>query len=245
VKKVLVIGATSAIATAFARIYAAQGASLFLVGRREEAVRAVADDLATRGAESVASEVQDLDALETHETLLTNAHEVLGSIDLVLIAHGTLGDQSAAEADWQETERLLRTNFLSTASLLTHLANRMAAQGAGTIAVISSVAGDRGRASNYVYGTAKAATTAFLSGLRNRLAKTGVHVLTIKPGFVATPMTAHLPQGPLFASPEQVARGIVRAVAKKRNDVYLPWFWRPIMLIIRMIPEPIFKRLKL
>jgi len=245
VNSILIFGATSAIATAVARIYADRGTSLFLVGRREEALEAVRDDLVTRGAEEVAIAVADLDKCDEHPALLMEAVAFLGEIDMALIAHGILGDQHACENDWNVAADSLQTNFISAASLLTHLGNHMAERGKGTIAVISSVAGDRGRGSNYVYGTAKAATTAFAQGLRNRLYKKDVHVLTVKPGFVATPMTAHLKQGPLFATPEQVAKGIVRAIAKRRDVVYLPWFWRPIMTIIRLIPEAVFKRLSL
>jgi short-subunit dehydrogenase len=140
----------------------------------------------------------------------------------------------------------LDVNFLSVVSLLTPLANRFEANKHGTLAVISSVAGDRGRQSNYVYGAAKSGLDAFLQGLRNRLSKAGVHVVTVKPGFVATPMTAHLPQqGPLWAQPDDVAEGIVKAIDKQKDVVYLPGFWALIMLIIRLIPERIFKRLNL
>jgi short-subunit dehydrogenase len=128
---------------------------------------------------------------------------------------------------------------------LSILANYFEKRGEGTLAAISSVAGDRGRQSNYVYGTAKAAVNAYLQGLRNRLYSKGVHVLTIKPGFVDTPMTAHLKQGPLFASVDQVARDIVKAIEKKKCIIYTPWFWRWIMLVIRLIPESLFRRLKL
>lgn len=136
-------------------------------------------------------------------------------------------------------------NFVSAASLLSHLANLMEKRRGGTIAVISSVAGDRGRQSNYVYGAAKAGLSAFASGLRNRLQKSGVSVVTIKPGFVDTPMTAHVKKGPLFATPEAVARGIVKAIDRRKDVVYVPGFWRPIMWLIRSIPERIFKRLSL
>ena len=165
--------------------------------------------------------------------------------DTVLIAHGTLSDQKDSEASFQAARREFETNALSVISLLTHLANRIERQGYGTLSVISSVAGDRGRQSNYVYGTAKAAVTTFMQGLRNRLHRAGVHVLTIKPGLVDTPMTAGLRKGVLWAKPEAVAAGIYEAIRKKRDVVYLPRFWRPIMWLLRAIPEPIFKRLRL
>jgi decaprenylphospho-beta-D-erythro-pentofuranosid-2-ulose 2-reductase len=128
-------------------------------------------------------------------------------------------------------------------SLITWLANYFEASHQGTLAVISSVAGDRGRKSNYVYGASKGALTIFVDGVRNRIDRAGVHVLTIKPGFVATPMTAHLPQGPLFSPPSKVASGIFRAIEKRKDVVYVPGFWAIIMLIIRMIPRRIFKKL--
>jgi short-subunit dehydrogenase len=164
---------------------------------------------------------------------------------MALLAHGVLGDQPMAEASYAAAAAVMRTNFLSAVSLITWLANYFEQLGQGTLAVISSVAGDRGRKSNYVYGASKGALTIFLDGVRNRIDRKGVHVLTIKPGFVATPMTAHLKQGPLFATPAQVARGIVRAIEKRRDVVYVPAFWREIMLAVRMVPRPIFKRMNM
>ncbi len=157
----------------------------------------------------------------------------------------TSADQKEAEHSYEETEKVLRVNVLSVVALLTPVANAFEARGSGTICVISSVAGDRGRQSNYVYGTAKGALNVFLQGLRNRLFKTGAKVVTIKPGFVSTPMTAHLDQGPLFADPDKIGRGVVDAVDRGANEVYLPGFWRPIMGAIRSIPEAVFKRLSL
>lgn len=191
------------------------------------------------------SAVADLTDTKRHEALLAAAADALGGLDVVLIAYGTLADQAACEADYRVAERELRTNLLSVVSLLTHLANRMEAQRSGTIAVISSVAGDRGRASNYVYGSAKGALSLFAQGLRNRLHPSGVRVVTIKPGLVDTPMTAHLKKNPLFASPEAVAKGVVRALDGGPEVVYLPAFWHLVMLGIRALPEGLFKRLRL
>ncbi|MEO0965396.1 MAG: SDR family oxidoreductase [Planctomycetota bacterium] len=243
--KALIIGAHSAIATAVARRLAARGDTLYLVARDADRLADLAADLTTRGAAEVG--FAELDVLDTdrHATAIAGAVEALGTIDLALIAHGTLPDQSACEADAELARRAFDVNATSVISLLTPLAERMAAQGGGTIAVISSVAGDRGRASNYVYGSAKAAVTAFTQGLRQRLAKAGVHVVTVRPGFVDTPMTADFPKGPLWASPETIARGVLRAVDRRQNTVYLPWFWRWIMTVICLVPEPIFKRMKL
>jgi short-subunit dehydrogenase len=243
--KVLILGATSAIAQATVRLLSARGAALYLVGRNPEHLAAVAQDATTRGAAKVASEALDLNDFSAHEALVERATAALGGLDGALLAHGVLGDQTASQRSWVEAEKVLRTNFLSAASLLTVLANRFEAQTAGTLVVISSVAGDRGRQSNYVYGASKGALNVFLQGLRNRLARSNVAVVTVKPGFVDTPMTAHIPKNKLFASPEQVARGLLRAADRKANEVYVPGFWALIMLIIRSIPEPVFKRLKL
>ena len=244
-KKVLILGATSAIAQASVRLLAARGAALYLVGRNPERLQAVAQDARTRGASTVHSEAVDLDDFSLHEPLVERATSALGGLDGALIAHGVLGDQKLAERSWADSEKVLRTNFLSVVSLLTPLANRFEAQKAGTLVVISSVAGDRGRQSNYVYGASKGALNVFLQGLRNRLAPSGVTVLTVKPGFVDTPMTAHLQKNALFASPETVARGLLRAADQRRNEVYLPGFWRLIMFLVRSVPESLFKRMKL
>ncbi|HKA45652.1 MAG TPA: SDR family oxidoreductase [Burkholderiales bacterium] len=244
-RRVLIVGATSAIAEATARIFAAAGDRLYLVARNRDRVDAIARDLTVRGAAAVATETMDLNDVQSHMAMIERAVAALGGLDTVLVAHGTLPDQKKCEGDFAEALQALNTNCLSAISLLTHAANRLAAQRHGTIAVISSVAGDRGRQSNYVYGTAKAALNAFLQGLRNRLHTDGVHVLTIKPGFVDTPMTASFRKGLLWASPRSVARGIYGAIERERDVVYLPWFWRWIMLIIRSVPERVFKKLRL
>lgn len=244
-KRVLILGATSAIAQACARLFAARGDALALVGRNAERLEAIAADLKVRGAGEVTTRVQDLNDLAAHDALISDVQTALGGLDVALIAHGTLGDQKACEQDFAQAEQELRTNFLSAASLLTVLANRFEAQRSGALAVISSVAGDRGRQSNYVYGTAKAALTAFTSGLRNRLAPTGVSVLTVKPGFVDTPMTAAFPKNRLFVGPDRIAQGIVRGIDHGKDVIYLPGFWRLIMFLIRSVPERLFKRLKL
>ncbi|SEL25567.1 Short-chain dehydrogenase [Stigmatella aurantiaca] len=244
-KKVLILGATSAIAQATVRLLAARGAALYLVGRNAANLDAVAKDAATRGASKVEQEAVDLDDTAAHEALVERAAQALGGLDGALIAHGVLGEQKACERSWADAQKVLHTNFLSAASLLTVLGNRFEAQKAGTLVVLSSVAGDRGRQSNYVYGASKGALTVFLQGLRNRLAPAGVAVVTVKPGFVDTPMTAHVAKNKLFASPEQVARGILRAADGRKDEVYVPGFWALIMLIIRTIPEGVFKRMKL
>ncbi|HUY81543.1 MAG TPA: SDR family oxidoreductase [Acidobacteriaceae bacterium] len=242
-KTVLALGATSAIGEATLRLLAERGARFYLVARSQEKLHAVAADLHTRGAAGVATQVMDLDDMAAHPAMLAAAAQSLGTIDLALLAHGVLGKQEETEASYVEAAAVLRTNFLSPVSLITWLANYFESMKQGTLAVISSVAGDRGRKNNYVYGASKGALNVFLEGVRARLDGVGVQVLTIKPGFVATPMTAHLPQGPLFAKPSQVARGIVKAIEKRRDVVYLPGFWAVIMLIIRLIPGRIFKKM--
>ncbi len=244
-QKVVIIGATSAIAEKTARLYATQGAALFLTARNAARLQAVAQDLTLRGATKCESCVLDINDVQQHAAVLQRIWDALGPVDVVLIATGTLPDQAACQESVPKMLQEFNTNGLSVMAFLTPLANRMQAQGNGTIAVISSVAGDRGRQSNYLYGSAKAALTAFLSGLRQRLAASGVNVLTIKPGFVDTPMTRDFKKGPLWASSDAVARGIVGAIGRRRSVVYLPWFWWGIMFIIRHIPETVFRRLKL
>ncbi len=244
-RKTLIVGATSAIAQATARLFAADGASLFLVARDERKLNAVAEDLRVRGARQIETWVMDATDYDRHQEVIEEAVERLGGLDLVLMAHGTLPDQKACEASFEMTRREFETNALSVISLLTHVANYFEQENQGTVAVISSVAGDRGRQSNYVYGASKGAITLFMQGLRNRLARSGVHVLTIKPGFIDTPMTEAFQKGFLWVKPDKVAHGIYRAIDKRREVVYVPWFWRYIMLAIRAIPERAFKRLSL
>ena len=244
-ERILIVGATSAIAEAVARIYASRGARLYLVARNADRLDLIARDLEIRGASAIDSRDLDLREYSQHDELLSTARERLDGIDVVLVAYGVLPDQAACEADVQAMRCVFETNTLSVMSLLTEASKLLEAQGRGTVAVIGSVAGDRGRRSNYVYGASKAALETFLQGLRNRMFNTGVHVLTIKPGFVDTPMTAAFDKGPLWASPETIARGIVRAIDRGRDVVYLPWFWGLIMFGVRALPERLFKRMSL
>lgn len=244
-KKILIIGATSAIAEASARIWAQRGDELFLVARNQEHLNIVANDLKVRGSSGVHCYCMDANNYENHLPMLGIAFEALKKIDVVLIAYGTLSNQKECESSIELTLQEIKTNALSVITLLTHLASRFEGQGAGTIAVISSVAGDRGRASNYVYGAAKAMVTAFASGLRQRLHNSGVSVVTIKPGFVDTPMTAQFQKGLLWAKPARVAERIVRAIDQNKDEVYVPIFWGVLMAIIKLIPNNIFRRIKL
>jgi short-subunit dehydrogenase len=242
--KLVVFGGTSAIAAETARLFAADGAEIALVGRDQARLDAVRGDLLTRGARRVETVIADLADLGALDATVEQAVGALGGLDAALIAHGTLGDQKLSEADAAVMLREMNTNALSYMVLMTLLGNRLEKQGAGCIAVISSVAGERGRASNYVYGSAKAAVSAFSSGLRARLSRAGVTVITIKPGLVDTPMTAGIRKGPLFAKAETVGRRIYEAMLKGQDSVYTPWYWAPIMQVIRLLPERVFKRLK-
>jgi decaprenylphospho-beta-D-erythro-pentofuranosid-2-ulose 2-reductase len=245
-KNIVIVGATSAIAVACARQWATQGAHFFLVARNLERLQQVADDLKARGAQTVLCQQLDIDQLDAHEAVVQRCAVELGALDVVLIAPGTLPDQQACQNDVQVAVREFNTNAVSIIALLTRFANVIEQQRRGTIAVISSVAGDRGRQTNYLYGSAKAALSTFCDGLRARLFKVGAHVVTIKPGFVATPMTAGLPlPGPLVATADRVGSDIVRAVERGKDVIYTPWFWWGIMLIIRSIPGRVFKRLSL
>jgi short-subunit dehydrogenase len=248
IQNVVLFGATSAIAQATSRLLAQQGCNLFLVGRNAMKLQALVDDLRVRAApeQRIEGKTADLDLIDQHVHLFKAAETALGGMDTVIIAHGTLPDQAACEASVSLTLAQIHTNALSVIALASEAANRLQAQKHGMIVAIGSVAGDRGRQSNYVYGAAKGMLALFLQGLRNRLAPHGVRVLTVKPGFVDTPMTAAFEKkGPLWATPEDIARGIIKAMRSRRDVVYLPWFWYWIMLIIRLIPERIFKRMKL
>jgi short-subunit dehydrogenase len=243
--RVFIVGGTSAIAGETAKAYAETGARLFLTGRNPDRLSSVADDLRVRGAAQVETGILDVRDLSRHREVIEAAIARLGGLDVALIAHGTLPDQAGCQQRVADTVEALHVNFTATIALLTELANYFEDQRGGVIAVITSVAGDRGRQSNYVYGAAKGGVERFLQGLRNRLYRSGVAVVTIKPGFVATPMTAAMRKNALYASPRRVGRAIYRAIERRRDVIYIPWFWRPLMAAIRTVPERIFKRLHL
>jgi decaprenylphospho-beta-D-erythro-pentofuranosid-2-ulose 2-reductase len=240
-KRVLIIGATSAIAEQCARIWAARENELFLVARNYERLQTIAADLKVRGASEVIKYCTDLNNMGKHVELLDAAENSMNGFDIVLIAHGTLSNQKSCEKSVSETLTEIHTNVLSTISLLTLIANRFESKKDGTICVLSSVAGDRGRASNYIYGSAKAMLTAFTSGLRQRLHKSNVAVVTVKLGFVDTPMTSEFKKGLLWTKPSAVAATIVKAVDHNKTEVYLPLRWVLIMTVIKLIPSKIFK----
>lgn len=240
---VLIVGAGSDIGRAIARSYAKAGRPLVLAARDVARIARDAEDLKIRLDVAVA--LAELDLLETarHRPFIDALPELPGTVVMVV---GLLGEQHRSAQEPQEAERVMRTNYLAPALFLGEIANRMQHRGSGTIVGISSVAGDRGRASNYVYGSAKAGFTAFLSGLRNRLVRAGVHVVTVKPGFVDTRMTEGLKLPPLLtAQPEEVAAAVLAAETRRRDTVYVRRVWRPIMTIIRLLPERMFKRMSI
>jgi short-subunit dehydrogenase len=242
---VLILGATSAIASALAKEFAAHKFDLILGGRDREELSALASDLSLRYG--VRNSVLSFDVLDTQthaSTLQSCLSEAGKAPEGVVLCIGYLGDQAKGQTDWEEARRILETNFTGCVSALNILANHFEQRRAGFICAISSVAGDRGRQSNYLYGAAKAGLSTFLQGLRNRLFHANVKIITVKPGFVDTRMTYGHPGLFLVASPESVAKGIFKAIAKGKDVVYLPWFWRLIMLIVQSIPEAIFKRLR-
>jgi short-subunit dehydrogenase len=244
-EKVLIIGATSAIGQAIARRLAPSAKAMMLWARSESKLALIAQDLRVRSGTEIATEVFDFGNLDFHATAVQRILQTFGDVDLVIICHGSLSDQLACEQDFAKALQQLNINCLSVLSFLTHFANYFEQRKAGCIVALSSVAGDRGRQSNYVYGTAKAALDTFMQGLRNRLYRSGVGVITVKPGFVDTPMTAQMRKNLLYASPERVAKDVVRAIERRQPVVYTPWFWRYIMFAIRLIPERFFQRLKL
>lgn len=242
---VLIAGATSAIARALAARLAAEGATLYLAGRDAAEIQRIAADLDVRYQASVSWGRFEAEDYSTHAVVVDEAIRTMGRLDGVVVSVGQLGEQPEAEADFEHAQRIIHSNYTGAASLLAHAANHLEAQRHGFIVGISSVAGDRGRQSNYVYGSAKGALSLFLQGLRNRLHGSDVHVLTVKPGFVDTKMTFGKPNLFLVARPQQVASDILNALNKKKAVLYTPWFWRWIMVLIRTIPEPLFKRLSL
>jgi short-subunit dehydrogenase len=244
-KRAVLFGATSGIVNEVARVLAARGWELCLIARNTRRCEMIKEDLVVRGASKVTHLPFDGTTPEEHAMLLGQIEGSFGEFGVAIIGHGTLPDQKACEESFQAAARAINVNLMSPVALLTEIANQFDRRGSGQIVVISSVAGDRGRKSNYVYGTAKGALTLFAAGLRNRLSSRGVNVLTVKPGFVDTPMTAHLKKGPLFATAPNVAATIVRAMDRRRDEIYVPWFWYGIMAIIRNIPETIFKKLSL
>ena len=236
---VAVFGATSQIAADVIRAYAARGARLFLVGRDARKLGALVDEL---GAKVAGTAVQDFDRTLEAESCVARCVAALGHIDVAIIAHGLLGDQVESERSVRTAEEIERTNYSSVVALVIPLANHFESQRAGHLAVMSSVAADRGRPRNYTYAAAKSAVNVYLQGVRSRLYKAGVQVHTLKLGPVDTPMTVSHQKNKLFSKSEDVARHIVRAIDAGVAEAYVPPYWRYVMFVVRNMPEGLFQR---
>ncbi|MGA9356201.1 MAG: SDR family oxidoreductase [Terriglobales bacterium] len=244
VRKVVVLGATSVIAVEVQRHLARRGCELLLVARSPERLATLHSDLLARGAAQVLTCAADLASIEQHAAIFDYVRRALPEFDTVLLAYGSMHNQKDSETSVDLLLDELHVNFVSAAAILSLFASDLEQRRTGCLAAITSVAGDRGRRSNYVYGSAKGALSLFLQGLRSRLHSAGVKVITIKPGPVQTPMTDHLPNANRFAVPELVAADIVRALERRSPDVlYTPKIWRYVMAAVEHIPESIFKRL--
>lgn len=243
--KVVILGALSGIATEIARIYAARSADLCLLGSSADRLAELAADLRIRGAGKIKTLATDLSAPASYEAVIDEIADEMAGIDVLILAYGIRGDQARARGDLQHAAEILRTDFTSAALWLLAAAKRM--QGNGTLAVFSSVAGDRGRQSNYVYGSAKAGLAVLAQGMAHERATSGLKIIIIKPGLVITPMTEGMNRsGPLWAGAGRTARIVVNAIDRGRGPiVYVPGFWRWIMLLIRLVPASIFHRTKL
>jgi decaprenylphospho-beta-D-erythro-pentofuranosid-2-ulose 2-reductase len=243
-KKIVILGATSGIAVEVQRQLALMGCELFLVARSPQRLAEVAADLSARGAQQVFTCASDLASVEQHAAIFDFARRALPDFDTVLLAYGSMHDQKDSENSIDVLLEELQVNYVSACAILTLFAADLERRRTGCLAAITSVAGDRGRRSNYVYGSAKGALSLFLQGLRSRLHPAGVRVITIKPGPVQTSMTDHLPNAARFADPERVACDIVRTLERRAPDVlYTPRVWRYVMAAVRQVPETIFKRL--
>lgn len=247
-KTVIFLGALSAIAEKTARLYAADGGRIMLVARNADRLARLADDLRARGAGVCETRVLDLSSVDDPAAAFDEMAESLGGkLDAVFVFYGILGDQRMEERDILSARRNIRVNFASAAEWCLAAANWLESQKSGTLVAVSSVAGDRGRQSNYIYGSAKAGLTVLMEGIAHRLARTGAHAVVAKLGFVDTPMTAHIEKkGLLWAKPEGVAARLIEIASKPGAPVvYLPAFWRGIMAIIRNVPASIFHKTKL
>jgi short-subunit dehydrogenase len=245
-KRVVILGALSAVAIAVARRYAAAGASLALAARRADELEVLSADLRARGAANVTTFAIDLALAPDPAASFEQISATLGGVDVVVLAYGALTDQDRALTDLSYARDQIGVNFTSAALWSLAAATRLEAQDSGALVVIGSVAGDRGRQSNFVYGAAKAGLATLVQGLAHRLAAGKARAVIVKPGFIDTPMTAHLPKGgPLWSKPDAIAGVIVKAAEGGGPVVYAPWFWRFILLIIRLVPAPIFHKTKL
>lgn len=243
--RVLIIGATSPLARYMAYEFAKRGDSLFLAARDVEELERTANDVRIRFESTVYCGQFDAVAVDQHEAFLQSVLETMGGLDGVVWVAGTMEGLEEAFHRPHAVKRIIDVNFTGAASLLTLCADVMERQGVGFLAGVSSVAGDRGRGQNYPYGAAKGGFSLFLQGLRNRLSKKGVQVTTIKPGFVDTRMTWGRDKLPFLASPQRVAAESVQAILKGRDVAYVPTVWWLVMLVIRSIPERVFKKMNI
>lgn len=241
-KRILILGATSPIARALALLFAYDGARLYLAARDPNEARRVADDVGVRAGVAAVSGTFDAEDFASHDEFIRHAATELGGLDGVVVCFGTLGDEEAAQTDPSAAIATINQNFTGAVSLLTLTARHLEQQRSGFIIVFGSVAGERGRARNYVYGSVKGALAIFAQGLRGRLARSDVHVMTVKLGTVDTRMTWGREGATLTIPPARAADLIYAAYRKRREVVYVPWFWRFIMAAIRLIPERQFKR---
>jgi short-subunit dehydrogenase len=243
-ERIVILGATSGMIQPLLRTMAKQGKELLLVARSRDRLDALRTDLTARGASNILTLEADFDSSSSRALIVPFVKECFPGVDTLVLAYGTMLDQSVCQASPEHAIQELQTNLVSAVALLTEFAQYMESRRSGTIAAITSIAGERGRRSNYVYGAAKGGLSIFLEGLRSRMYQFGVHVLTIKAGPVSTPMTANLQKVPFLGSPETVARAIYHALEKPRvNVLYIPRYWKWIMAGIRVIPDSVFKRL--
>ncbi len=242
---VLILGATSRIAQAIAAEYAAAGESLYLAARDANEAERIAADLRVRHSATATAATFDARDFDSHPALIAAAAEAMDGIDIAIIASGEMGEQPESESNFRKALAVIEVNYTGAVSVSEALAAYMANRGSGVIAGISTVAGDRGRQSNYFYGSAKGGFSLYLQGLRGRMRRHGVHVMTTKLGFVDTPMTYGLKTRIPIASPEAAAGAIVRGIRGRKDTLYYPRFWRFIMFAIKAIPERLFKRLSL
>ena len=241
--RVVAYGAGSAICHEVLKLYAQEGATFFLVARNVEKLAAVADDLVARGGSIGGTASYDFREWQQHGAVTAEAGDALGVIDIAIVAHGTLPNQADCENSGEAVKACMDDNFTSVVIIAQALAQRLSSQGRGTLAVVSSVAGDRGRKSNYTYGAAKAGIDAFMQGLQGRFSGSAVKIVNIKPGMVVSPMTAHMQHGAIWATPAGIAPAIKKAIGRGSLVCYVPGYWRLIMLVIRSLPTAVLARL--
>lgn len=238
---IVILGATSSLARAMAVEFAQQNAQLYLASRDLFELNRIATDLSLRFSITAHCGEFDAENFASHEKFWQQVLTTMGSVDGVVIAFGYM----PPPLEKNQFQKIINSNFSGVVSILNYISDYLKQQKQGFIIGISSVAGERGRYANYLYGSSKAALTTYLSGLRNELFRHGVHVMTVKPGFIDTAMTFGRPNLFLVATPEKTAKSIIKALNKKRNMIYVPWFWRYIMIIFKLIPESLFKRMNL